>query len=215
VNRRGIDIEVHAMKRCGFVLGSLALLWAVPSASAVITAKLPMRQIIDDATFICAVKVETIDSEKLGAIFVVDEDLQGKFGQRRLPVNLRCDKEGEKTDDTNRLLKRLAPRLTIMLFITAKKNEKNQVNSYDVLAYSNGTWFHLRATKAPEGEKTVFAFMHCEPYLRRSFKGTTEEMKSLVNDVLAGVAIPPTINDKEAPGLGPEVMEKKDSGPPG
>jgi hypothetical protein len=97
------------------------------------------------------------------------------------------------------------------LFINEDK--ENDKVTYGAFSYSNGTWFQLLATKVPENQKTVFAFLHCEPYLRKTFKGTTEEMKTAVCDVVAGRAKPPEPNPKEPSGLGPEVMpEKKDSG---
>ena len=198
------------MRRCVFVLTALLFLCTAPQGYGLITAKLPLRQVLNDATYICTVKVETIDTDKLGAVLVVDEVLKGKFPVRRFPVNLTGDAEAKKYDHTKQLLKRLAPRMTIVLFVNVSK-EKDRVN-YGVFSYSNGTWFQLLATKAPEGEKTVFRFLHCEPYLRRTYKGTTEEMKTLINDVLAGIATPPEFNDKEAPGLGPEVMDERKEG---
>jgi hypothetical protein len=198
------------MRRCVFLLTALLFLCTAPHGYGLITAKLPLRQVLNDATYICTVKVETIDADKLGAILVVDDDLKGKFPVRRFAVNLTGDAEAKKYDHTKQLLKRLAPRMTIVLFVNVSK-ERDKVN-YGVFSYSNGTWFQLLATKAPEGEKTVFRFLHCEPYLRRTYKGTTEEMKTLVNDVLAGIATPPEFNDKEAPGLGPQVMEEKKDG---
>ena len=70
----------------------------------------------------------------------------------------------------------------------------------------------MLATKVPEADKTVFAFTNGEPYLRRTFKGTTEEMKTVVSEVLAGKGKAPKTDPKEPPGFGPEATpEKKDS----
>ena len=137
--------------------GLLPPLTAVPSAFGLITATLPLSKFLDDAKFICTVKVETIDTEKLGAVLVVEDDLKGKFPVRRLLLNLKGDSEAKKYDHTKQLLKRMAPRMTIVLFVGEVKGQ------YSAFAYSNGTWFHLMATKA-EDARTVFAFTHCEPY---------------------------------------------------
>jgi len=193
------------MRQRACVLAGLMLLTAVPSAFGLITATLPLSKFLDDAKFICIVKVETIDTEKLGAVMVVEDDLKGKFPVRRLLLNLKGDSEAKKYDHTKQLLKRLEPRMTVVLFVGESKGQ------YSAFAYSNGTWFHMVATKAEDVPKTVFAFTHCEPYLRKTFKGTTEEMKTVISDAVAGIAKAPDADAKEPPGLGPEV-EKKDAG---
>jgi hypothetical protein len=196
------------MGRRTYFMTALLLLAVVPSAPGLITSPLKLSKMLDDAVYICTVKVETIDAEKLGAVLVVDEDLKGKFPVRRLLVNLKGDAEADRYGDTKKLLKRIALKMTIVLLINEDKREKNKV-TYGAFSYSNGTWFQLLATKAPEGEKTVFAFLHCEPYLRKTFKGTTEEMKTVINDVVAGIAKAPELDAKEPPGLGPEVTPEK------
>src|SRR5262249_7953985 len=50
-----------------------------------------------------------------------------------------------------------------------------------------------------------WGFNHLEPYLRRTYKGTTPEMIQTVRDGLSGKRRPPAPNDKEKPGVGPEV----------
>src|SRR5207248_1725532 len=82
-------------------------------------------------------------------------------------------------------------------------------DNHVVFAFSNGTWFQFVAPKQADSQKTVFAFTHGEPNLRRTFKGTTEEMKKLVVDGLAGKAKLPAVNQKEAPGFGPEVKQEE------
>jgi hypothetical protein len=187
------------MRRRACVLAGMMLLITVPSAFGLITATLPLSKFLDDAKFICTVKVETIDTEKLGAVLVVEDDLKGKLPVRRLLLNLKGDSEAKKYDHTKQLLKRLAPRMTIVLFVGEDKGQ------YSAFAYSNGTWFHMIATKAADVPKTVFAFTHCEPYLRKTFKGTTEELKAVLSDVVAGIAKAPDADPKEPPGLGPEA----------
>jgi hypothetical protein len=186
----------------------LALLAATPATFAVITYLVPMQTVLKDSTFIVTAKVDTLDKDKLTTIFVVDEDLKGKLPHRKLLINLTGDSEAKKDDHTGKLLKRLAPKMNVVLFVMSRGAD------YHVFAYSNGTWFHLIAAKAGDPEKTVFAFTHCEPYLTRTFKGTTEEMKKVVVDGLSGKAKPPEPNVKEPPGFGPEVMPEE-KGKPG
>src|SRR5262249_49322641 len=77
----------------------------------------------------------------------------------------------------------------------------------------NGTWMQLTGVK--DGDTVRWSFTHLEPYLRRTYKGTTAEMKQTVQDALAGKKEPPAPDEKEMPGFGPEVPreeEKKGGG---
>ena len=65
----------------------------------------------------------------------------------------------------------------------------------------------MRGTPAGEG-KTAWAFLHCEPYFTRTYKGTTDELKAVVEKTLSGKAAPPEPNEKAEPGFGP-LPEKK------
>jgi outer membrane protein assembly factor BamB len=191
-------------RRC--LLVGLVFLGFLPAVHGVITASLPLSRMLADAKFVVTVKVDSIDADKPAMVLITDEDLKGKLPVRKLLVNLAGDAEGKKADDTKKLLKRIAPKTTLVLFLSERGKE------YSALGYCNGTWFQMLATKAADVEKTVFAFTHCEPYLRRTFKGTTEEMKKVVDDAIAGKAKPPDVNDKEPPGLGPELMPEKPEG---
>jgi len=176
----------------------------VPAADAAFSAALSLQKTIKDAKFIVSAKVELVDADKPAVILVVDEDLKGKFPIRRLLINMTGDDDAKKFDHTPLILKRLAPKLPVVLFIT--ENE----NGHVAFAYTNGTWFQMIAAKAADPQKTVFKFTHGEPYLRRTFKGTTEEIKKLIIDGLAGKAKLPAVNSKEAPGFGPEVNQGTD-----
>jgi hypothetical protein len=186
------------------VAALLGLLLFDRAADAVIVRLTPLKEILDDSSFIVAAKVDLIDAAKLGTVFVADQDLKNKFPVRKLYINLTGDTEAKKDDHTTKMLKRLAPKMTVVLFVLTDKS-----GDYVILAYTNGTWFQLVAKKTADPELTVFAFTHCEPYLTRTFKGTTDEMKKVVVDGLSGKAKPPPPNTKEPPGLGPEVMPEE------
>ena len=53
-----------------------------------------------------------------------------------------------------------------------------------------------------------------EPYLRRTFKGTTEEMKKLLQEGLKDSKKFPAVNKQEPPGFGPEAPQKSSQAPP-
>jgi len=180
---------------------ALALFGIAPPASALITDLMPLSRLIQQGTFIVQVEVDRIDPEKPGAVLTVKEQLKGKAPFDRLPVLLRGDEEAAKEKQTAQLLKRLAPRLSLVLFI----NHNKQSGEYLALGYSNGTWFQLTGVKPADSDSPRWSFTHLEPYLRRTYKGTTAELSQLLLDVQAGKKKPPVPDAKEKPGLGPEV----------
>src|SRR5262249_54248216 len=99
---------------------------------------------------------------------------------------------------TELLLKRLAQDLPVVVL-----GDKRGM----VLAYSNGTWFQLKSHKpASPDAPHVFSFLHGEPYLRKTFKGTTAELRQVILDGLSGKKKLPAPDEKELPGFGPEVQ---------
>src|SRR5262249_33587466 len=133
----------------------------------------------------------------------IDLNLKGKPPLDTLSVSLAGDNQGQKERD--QLLKRLAKDLPLVVF--ASQSGKG----YVAFGYSNGTWFQMM------GEANQWRFTHCEPYLRRTFKGTTADLCQAIIDGLAGTKAPPDPDPKVQPGLGPEVTpaprpEKKSDG---
>jgi outer membrane protein assembly factor BamB len=169
-------------------------------AWAVIEKAPALKDVLADAQFIFTVKVDAIDADKPAAVLLVDDDLKDKAPFRRLPVNLKGDAEAEKAKHTPQLLKRLAPKLPLVVFVIPRGK------TYVVFCYTDGTWFQMRGVK--DGEALRWAFNHCEPYLRQTFKGSTQELKQIVVDGLSGKKDPPEPNRKEKPGFGPEVEDK-------
>ncbi|HWG43059.1 MAG TPA: PQQ-binding-like beta-propeller repeat protein, partial [Gemmataceae bacterium] len=70
-------------------------------------------------------------------------------------------------------------------------------------AYTNGTWFQMVGVEADGMVR--WSFTHGEPYLRKTFKGSTADLKQIVVDSLADKKKPPEPDTKEKPGFGPEV----------
>jgi hypothetical protein len=179
------------------VLGVSCCLMA-GTAWAVIERLTPLGSVISDADYIFLAKIEKVDPARPSVVLNVAEDLKGKPEYRRLAVNLTGDKEKH----TPELLKRIAADLPLVVFVTVV--DERQLT----LAYTNGTWFQLIGT--PDGGQVRWAFTHCEPFLRRTFKGTTAELETLVRGVVAGKAKAPPPNKEEKPGFGPEVEGKKE-----
>lgn len=192
------------MRRLAWV-GALVLgigLIGIPRAQAVITQLTSLRDVLQAQELIFTVKVMKLDPDKPAMILLVDEELKGKAPFRQLPVNLKGDSEAAKHKQTPLLLKRLAPELPLVVFASPRGTE------YTAFAYTNGTWFQLVGFKPSDSDPVRWAFTHGEPYLRRTFKGTTAEMRQTVIDGLSGKKKPPEPNEKEPPGFGPEIESK-------
>lgn len=197
MNRRTIWLGSFLLTLVFFVLA--------PRAVALITSPTHLSDFISDSTFIFTAKVDSVDPDKPSMVLTFDDNLKGKFPFQRLPINLKGDSEAEKLKHRALLLKRVAPKLPVVVFVTQKKGKENEFVAF---VYTNGTWFHLTGEKPEGAEVARWAFTHIEPYLRRTYKGTTAEMKQTLADALSGKAKPPMMNAKEEPGVGPEVEDK-------
>jgi hypothetical protein len=175
-----------------------AALFAAPTpAWAVIEVLMPLAQVIKDADDIIVAKVEKLDAEKPSAVFALGDALKGKVATPRWHVNLK----GDKPEEAKKLVERLAVDLPIVLFAIKPEGDSRIM----VLGYTGGTWFQI--VGQPDGEQVRWAFTHVEPFLVRTYKGSTAELRTVVADALAGKKKAPPPNPKEKPGLGPTVAE--------
>ena len=63
------------------------------------------------------------------------------------------------------------------------------------MGYTNGTWLQLQGRGSGENRRWVFT--HFEPYLRRTYHGSTSELTNLLGEVLSGKAVgPPPMRPK-------------------
>jgi outer membrane protein assembly factor BamB len=184
------------------IVSALFLAQASP-ARAVITALTPLSAIVDKEEFIFIAKVKEILPDKPGLVLVFDENLKGKASFDRLPINLTGDTEAKKGKHTEVLLDRVDKDLPIIV-VTTKRGGR-----YIAFGFTNGTWFQMAGRIENENGKEVvrWNFLHCEPYLRRTFKGTTAELKQIILDGVAKKKAPPAPNDKEEPGFGPPIKK--------
>lgn len=161
-----------------------------------------LEQVVKGQPFIFTAKISEVLPDKPGLVFVPDQQLQGKFPFERVPVNLTGDAEANKEKQTAMLLERVASETILVVF--ADRVEK----TYSALAFTDGTWFSLQGTVEMQDGKEVtrWRFTHAEPYLRRTFKGTTAELIKAVQGGLKGEKLPP-FNAKEEPGYGPPLKK--------
>lgn len=193
--------------RTSSLILTLGLLVCCPQpAGAVITRLTPLKAVLESEKLIFVAKVETLEPDKPAMTLGVDEPLKGKPPFGKLPVSLTGDREGKKEKHPALLAKRLAPGLPLVIF--ASPNGPG--TRYTAFGYTNGTWFQMIGHVEKGTPASVrWELTHCEPYLRRTFKGTTAELRQVVRDGLDGKKAPPEPDPKESPGLGPEVKSEK------
>jgi DNA-binding beta-propeller fold protein YncE len=175
---------------------------AARPVQAVIQAELPLKHMIFGAKgvaktdFIFVGKVTQLDPERPTMIVVPGEQLQGKLPWERMPVSLKGEEK-----DLPKLLKRLADDVPLVVFVTKPSAEK-----YHALAYTNGTWFDM--VGYIDGDKVRWVFVQCQPNFRRTFRGATADLATVVKLAVARKKAPPELDNTVAPGLGPEIGEK-------
>jgi outer membrane protein assembly factor BamB len=177
------------------------LLLSAPPAHAVITRLTPLRDVLHESTYIVTARVESVDADKPALALTIEDHLKGKLPAEKMVVLLKGDAEAKKNKHVPILLKRVAPKLPLVLFVL------QQDKKYTAFAYTNGSWFQIIGVET-DGQ-VRWSFTHGEPYLRKTFKGGTAELKQIVVDNLAGKAKPPEPDTREKPGFGPEVEAEK------
>lgn len=184
----------------------LALLLLAAPAPAILDNPIKLGDIIGKLPTIFVAEVDSVDADKATAVFLPKDDLKGKCEFPRLPVNLKdgVTAAGKKADHTKVILDRLAKGRKLILFVKPDGAE------FSAWGFVEGTWFQLAGIPDKDDKgKVRWAFLNCEPALRGTFTGTTEELRALVADVLAGKAKAPAPDPKEKPGFGPTVEEEK------
>jgi outer membrane protein assembly factor BamB len=179
----------------------ILLVTLTPLVSAVITAPVKLSAFMSESDYILVAKIESLDAAKGQIVFSVKEDLKGKFDLRRINVVIRPDQDAVKDNHVPQLLKRLAPELPLVLFISS---EDKSLKSY---AFTNGTWIQLLGNRVDK-DRVVWSLTHGEPFLRKMYKGTTAEFVTLLKDVIAGKAKAPELDKNVEPGFGPELPAK-------
>lgn len=184
---------------CRFLLSlSLWLVLGLSQPTAAFIERLtPLGDLLEDSDYVFIARTESVSGEKSLAVFNAVEDLKGRTPFRTLRVHLTGDKEKH----VPHLLRRIAPRVQVVFFLTPVDKQ------WLGLGYTEGTWFQIVGKSA--SETVQWHFTHCEIYLRRTFKGSTSELVQVIREVQSGRRKPPPPNPKEPPGFGPELPEDK------
>ncbi|HSQ55885.1 MAG TPA: hypothetical protein VLM40_09065, partial [Gemmata sp.] len=184
------------------VLAFAVLLLVTPAAPAVIQKLTPLAEILENDDYILLATIDKLEPEKPLAVFKVEKVFKGKPAYERIAVNMTGSEEANKSGDRKIIFDRLDPSRKVVFFVG--KRGKN----HNAKVFVEGSWFSVHGTEDPADKTVRWAFLNGEPFLRRTFKGTTAEMVKTIEDGLAGKAKPPAPNEKEKPGYGPAVGKK-------
>jgi outer membrane protein assembly factor BamB len=185
------------MPRPAVLLALAACLLTAAPASAVVKNLVPLKDVLASQQLILVARVEAVQPDKPAVVLRFSESLKGKAPFKSFAVDLTGDAYAKKEKHTQVLLDRLAPGRKLVLFVDPVGD------GYAAFGFVEGTWFQLRGTR--DGG---WSLLHCEPYLRRTFKGSTDELRTVVAESLAGKRKPPDPDEKEPPGYGPPVTKK-------
>jgi hypothetical protein len=157
-------------------------------AQAVIKRLYPLADIIADADSIRLARVIVRDRQSHQVTLKPASTLKGDPESVRFSLALSGSDHGSELPI---LEERLPPGRTVLFF--GKRGRF-------ALGYTNGTWFRLAE---PERAGRPWRFAHLEPYLTRTFRGSTEALRRTVTDVLAGKRKAPDPDPTVSPGYGP------------
>ena len=170
-----------------------ALLLAATPAAALIQTLVPLKDAVKTEELIFVATVAEVKPDTPAMVLTRTDNLKGEAPFERMPVSLKGDKEAEKDKHADKLLKVVKKDLEMVVF-ASRKGKK-----YNAIAFFGGDWISLEGRVEKDGDKEVvrWAFLHGEPYMRRTFKGTTDELKEIVK----GKKEAPAPDEKEKPGF--------------
>ncbi len=130
-------------------------------------------------------------------IFKLDKKLKGETPFDRIPMNMTGDDEAKKEGDTKKVFDRLDSKRELVFFV--RSGEALQREDFR----RRFVVLRLRPTRCRrQNAVRLQAFLHGEPFLRRTFKGTSAEMVKTVENALAKKAKPPEPDEGEATATG-------------
>ena len=133
-----------------------------------------VSQILDACTNIVYGKVKSVNTTRQTAIIEVEENVKGTSNLPQIKMNFGVgQRRPESTPE--KMVALLEVGKPIIVFY----EQQQAINS---LGYVSGKWFQTRSS-APEG---WWGFTHLDPYMARTFRGTTKEFQKVVRKVLAG-----------------------------
>lgn len=180
--------------RLAAALAGLSLCLAGP-CTALNQRIYPLKEMVADAKSIAVGRVAAVDQGEMRVVLVADEILKGNAAWRWMGIDLKSGGWGHPPI----LMRRLAPGLPVVIFRGEAKGQ------HVAVVYTNGTWFRVTASAAPQDDRLQWALANLEILLPRSFSGPTEKLARLVRDhITRGTPLPAPSTTVVRP-YGPEL----------
>ena len=162
---------------------SLLILWVVLVGSlfssqthAFIHREYTIHEILGACTNIVFGKVSSVDAERLSGIIVVEEDVKGKSNLDEIRMNFSTG-HYRRESNPQKMTRLLKVGMPIIVFY-------RQSYRIESLGYVNGTWFQTHSYAGYSDG--WWGFTHIDPYMSRTFSGSTTEFQRMVRSILAG-----------------------------
>jgi hypothetical protein len=159
----------------------LLLLFFPLTLQGVIERLYSLKEVLDECTDILAGTIEKVDRGNCIAVARIDRALKGTKEYASVQMNLGAGQAIE-----GRYIAELLQEGDAFVLFYSRKGD--EIAS---LGHAGDLWFQLFATHDRNTSKVWWRFMHIEPYMGRTFSGTTPDLLRLAEDVLAGRRAPP------------------------
>ena len=145
-------------------------------AQAFIHREYTIHEVLDACTNIVFGKVKSVDVRRLRGVIAVEEDVKGKSNMTEIKVNFATG-QYLRESTPQKMVRLLKVGMPIIVFY-------QQSGGIDSLGYVNDTWFQTRAYG--RYSSGWWAFTHIDPFMSRTFNGSTTEFQGIVRAILAG-----------------------------
>ncbi|MDA1087573.1 MAG: FG-GAP-like repeat-containing protein [Verrucomicrobia bacterium] len=183
------------------VVGVLCLVGLAPSADGVIRVLYTLESVMDQSTVIVEGEIVAVDVAKQTAVAKLTHSVKGETKFAQIKMNFAVGQEWYP----EAIMTVLEEGKPILFFYADYPDQRFDLGC---LAHVNGIWFQIFAAPGHE-EKQWWTFTHLEPWMNRTYRGTTPEFIRLVREVIAGTREPPAPNPAEKPLTRDMFFDKK------
>jgi hypothetical protein len=181
------------------IAATVSLALASPSR-AVIQRDYPLADILSSSNAVWCARVVGAPLGDPAVVLQSYRSLKAKAPAARASVRLAAD----RSEQNGQLKARLPVGARLVIF--SSDTPKGPM----ALAYCEGTWFRLGTGKPGAG----WQFVHFEPYLRRSYRGSSAGLADLISRAAGKGGPLPAPDPRQKPGLGPVPDPRGPLSPP-
>lgn len=155
----------------------IALLFS-SQAQGFIEREYTIHEVLEACTNIAFGKIKSVEAKRLRSVVAVEEDAKGESKVDEIKMNFATG-QYRRGSSPPKMVKMLKVGMPIIVFY-----QKNQWGVQS-LSYIDGMWFQTYGPGdgSPDG---WWGFTHTDPYMLRTFDGSTLEFQRIIKAILAG-----------------------------